>query len=221
MDVTFVARGLFQAGPAARTQRLHKKSMLYRHILPGLALAVSLGAQAATHEAAHHAAPAAKSATGAKPAPKKAVVKPALHREHKEKASPPTARKIAPAPAPVIPPEVVRRMTELENANRQLESRVEELGRQMSGLSQAHAELKRAHATPVTPAVQPASPVPIIGSLVASVFGGLFGFFGARLGRGMKFPAGPKAASKKPVQSKAQVAARMESSGERIEPVLL
>lgn len=198
--------------------------MPYRHILPGLALAVSLGAQAATHETAHHAAPAAKSASAAKtakPAPKKAAVKPAAHKEHKEKASPPVARKSIPAPAPAIPPEVVRRMTEMENSNRQLESRVEELGRQIGGLSQAHAELKRAHAASATPAMQPASPVPIIGSLVASVFGGLFGFFGARLGRGMKLPARPKAADKKPVPSKAQVAARMESTGERIEPVLM
>lgn len=198
--------------------------MLYRHILPGLALAVAFGAQAAPHETAHHtAAHAAKSAPpskAAKPAaPKKAAVKPA---PHKEKASPPVARKIAPAPAPAIPPEVVRRMTELENANRQLENRVEELGRQLSGLSQAHSELKRAHAAPPTPAVLPASPVPIIGTLVASVFGGLFGFFGARLGRGMKPSAEPKTAAKKqPAPSKAQVAARMESNGERIEPVLM
>lgn len=198
--------------------------MLYRHILPGLALAVSLGAQAAPHETAHHAAPAAKSASASKTAkagPKKAAVKLALHKEHKEKASPPVARKSTPAPAPVIPPEVIRRMTELENSNRQLEGRVEELGRQLSGLSQAHSELKRAHAAPATPAVLPASPVPIIGSLVASVFGGLFGFFGARLGRGMKSPAESKDTSKKPAPSKAQVAARMESTGERIEPVLM
>lgn len=195
--------------------------MLYRHILPGLALAVSFGAQAAQHETAHHAAPAAKSAPAtktAKAAPKRTAVKPVPHRD---KAAPPVARKVAAAPVPAIPPEVVRRMTELENSNRQLENRVEELGRQLGGLSQAHAELKKAHAAPAASVAQPASPVPIIGTLVASVFGGLFGFFGARLGRGMKPSAEPKTAARKPVPSKAQVAARMEPNGERIEPVLM
>ena len=197
--------------------------MLYRHILPGLALAVSLGAQAAPHESTHHPAPAAKHASAAKASkavPKKTAVKPAVH---KEKVVPPVARKVAaaPSPAPAIPPEFVRRMSELENSNRQLENRVEDLGRQLSGLNQAHTELKKAHATPPVPVAPPASPVPIMGSLVASVFGGLFGFFGARLGRGMKAADEPKLAGKKPAPSKAKVAARMEPNGERIEPVLM
>ncbi|MBS0345528.1 MAG: hypothetical protein JSR69_03640 [Proteobacteria bacterium] len=142
---------------------------------------------------------------------------------HKEKVAPPVARKAAaaPSPAPAIPPEFVRRMTELENSNRQLENRVEDLGRQLSGLNQAHTELKKAHATPPVSVAPPASPVPIMGSLVASVFGGLFGFFGARLGRGMKPEAEPKPAVKKPAPSKAQVAARLEPNTERIEPSLM
>lgn len=88
----------------------------------------------------------------------------------------------APPPKPAISPEVVRKLSTLEETNKVLEGRVTELSQSLNALSQRHEDLKTRVDNPPPPPPMPKPEVPAGPLVVTGIVGALLGLLGSLVG---------------------------------------
>lgn len=186
---------LFFLSPPQSMHSTHSKRHLAAPLTMAL-LALATQTQATTQNTAQHdkkaaqqasakkaaAAPAANHvAAPAKKSARKAAGKPVAPSPKAAPAKPPKAVAETPAapPKPVIPPELVRRISSLEDNNKALETRISELAQDLAAANRRHDELKtRVDNPPPLPKPEvPAGPLVLTG-----LVGALLGLLGSLAG---------------------------------------